>query len=317
MGTLVAGYATSHAFALIEPEDWDTLRIGNCKRYTERTGHVPTEHPAVAQETLEGNKVRYQRIRSAHDAVRQHLKDINPDVLIVVGDDQNENLHADNLPQFAVYVGSDYDTARRFKSRERHFRCHQALAHDIMEKGVARGFDLGSLGTFADNRLVSHAHVQVLDAFLEDAQIPTVLVFVNAIHYPATEPARCYALGQLLADIMRDRPPHERAVIIGSGGLSHFTAGYPWKAYKGARRYGEISEEFDRNLLAKIEAGEGCKLADLSSLDLMDHGNIELRSWVVVLGALGKARPDFTVYEPFYRGVMGMGVAMWSKLDAA
>lgn len=208
MGTLVAGYATSHAFALIEPEDWDILRIGNRKRYTERTGHVPTEHPAVAQETLEGNKARYQRIRSAHGAVRQHLKDINPDVLIVVGDDQNENLHADNLPQFAVYVGSDYDTARRFKSRERHFRCHQALAHDIMEKGVARGFDLGSLGTFADNRLVSHAHVQVLDAFLEDAQIPTVLVFVNAIHYPATEPARCYALGQLLADIMRDRPPH-------------------------------------------------------------------------------------------------------------
>ena len=29
------------------------------------------------------------------------------------------------------------------------------------------------------------------------------------------------------------------------------------------------------------------------------------------------ARPDFTVYEPFYRGVMGMGVALWSNPAAA
>jgi aromatic ring-opening dioxygenase catalytic subunit (LigB family) len=316
MGKIVAGYATSHAFALIEPEDWDALRIGNRKRYTERTGHVPSDLPGVERETLEANKSRYERIRSAHDTVRRHIKELNPDVVIVVGDDQNENLHTDNLPQFAVYVGADYDTAKRFKSPERHFRAHQALARDILESGVARGFDLGSLGAFANNRLVSHAHVQVLDAFLGDSSIPTVLLFVNSIHYPATEPTRCYALGQFLNDVIRARPEHERVVIIGSGGLSHFTAGYPWKAYKGSRTYGEISEEFDRNLLAKIEAGEGGKLAELTSFDLMEHGNIELRSWVVALGALGKARPDFTVYEPFYRGVMGMGVAVWSHLEA-
>jgi aromatic ring-opening dioxygenase LigB subunit len=317
MGRIAAAYATSHAFALIEPEDWDALRLSNRKRYTERTGHVPADLPGVEQETLEANKIRYARIRSAHDAVRQHIRQISPDAVIVVGDDQNENLHTDNLPQFAVYVGGDYDTAKRFKSPERHFRCDQALAENILETGVARGFDLGSLGTFANNRLVSHAHVQVLDAFLADSPIPTVLLFVNAIHYPATEPARCYALGQLLADIVRNRPEHERVVIIGSGGLSHFTAGYPWKAYKGSRRYGAISEEFDQHLLAQIEAGEGSKLAELSSFDLMEHGNIELRSWVIVLGALGEVRPDFTVYEPFYRGVMGMGVAMWSQLEAA
>jgi hypothetical protein len=317
MGRIVAAFATSHAFALIEPEDWDSLRIGNAKRYTERTGRVPSDTPGVAQETLEANKLRYERIRSAHDTVRRHIENIDPDVLIVIGDDQNENLHTDNLPQFAVYVGDDYDTARRFKAKERHFRAQRALAEDFLETGVARGFDLGSLGTFADNRLVSHAHVQVLDAFVGDAPIPTVLIFVNAIHYPATEPARCYALGQLLADVVRNRPEHERVVICGSGGLSHFTAGYPWKAYKGSRTYGEISEEFDRNLLARIEAGEGRKLAEFTSFDLMEHGNIELRSWIVVLGALGKARPDFTVYEPFYRGVMGMGVAMWSNLAAA
>jgi len=317
MGQIVAGYATSHAFALIEPEDWDALRVGNRKHYTERTGHVPPDNPGVARETLEGNKTRYQRIRSAHDTVRRHIKEINPDVVIIAGDDQNENLHVDNLPQFAVYVGGDYDTAKRFKSPERHFRSHQPLARDILETGVARGFDLGSLGSFNNNRLVSHAHVQVLDAFLADMPIPTVLLFVNAIHYPATEPARCYALGQLLTDVVRVRPEQERAVIIGSGGLSHFTAGYPWKSYKGSRTYGAISEDFDRNLLAQIEAGDGRKLAELSSFDLMEHGNIELRSWVMVLGALGKVRPDFTVYEPFYRGVMGMGVAMWSNLEAA
>ena len=42
------------------------------------------------------------------------------------------------------------------------------------------------------------------------------------------------------------------------------------------------------------------------------NGEIELRSWITVLGAVGAVRPDLIAYEPFYSGVMGMGVAHWT-----
>ncbi len=38
---------------------------------------------------------------------------------------------------------------------------------------------------------------------------------------------------------------------------------------------------------------------------------------MTVLGAVGNQRPDFVVYEPLYRGLMGMGVAYWELQDSA
>jgi hypothetical protein len=42
------------------------------------------------------------------------------------------------------------------------------------------------------------------------------------------------------------------------------------------------------------------------------HGDAELRQWIVMLGAIGYVKPEFLVYEPLYRGIMGMGVGWWS-----
>jgi hypothetical protein len=57
--------------------------------------------------------------------------------------------------------------------------------------------------------------------------------------------------------------------------------------------------------------GEGSKLAALSSADLLDHGEIELRSWIVLAGAVGAVPARVLAYEPLYRGLMGMAVVQW------
>ena len=57
-------------------------------------------------------------------------------------------------------------------------------------------------------------------------------------------------------------------------------------------------------------------MQELSSADLLANGGIELRSWCIVLGALGDRKPNDLVYEPFFRGVMGMAVGYW-ELEAA
>jgi len=143
------------------------------------------------------------------------------------------------------------------------------------------------------------------------AEIPVVLVFVNAIHVPAPSPARCYGLGRAIKEIVESRPIDERVAIYASGGLSHFTAGYPWKHYKGSYGVGSISEEFDRKAVAHMAKGDGEKLTQLTSQDLLDNGGIEMRSWITLVGAVGKVPANVLAYEPFYSGVMGMGVAYW------
>ncbi len=60
----------------------------------------------------------------------------------------------------------------------------------------------------------------------------------------------------------------------------------------------------------------GSRLASLTSQDLLDNGEIELRSWIVLLGALGDRPASELVYEPFYRANMAMGVAYW-ELEAS
>ena len=76
--------------------------------------------------------------------------------------------------------------------------------------------------------------------------------------------------------------------------------------------YGAISEEFDRSLIRRIETGEGNAFTELTSEDLLEHGDIEFRAWIALLGAIGARPSQFAVYEPFYRAIGGMAVASWS-----
>jgi hypothetical protein len=80
----------------------------------------------------------------------------------------------------------------------------------------------------------------------------------------------------------------------------------------GERYVGDIAVEFDRRIVEWMRAGEGAKLARFSSRQLIEHGEAELRQWIVMLGAIGDAKPEFLVYEPLYRSIMGMGVGYWN-----
>jgi hypothetical protein len=311
LGKIAGAVATSHAFALAEPKDWDDIRASNRAGFRRRYGKEAPIQPEIERETMDEVTPRYERVRAAHEALRQQIVEARPDMLIVIGDDQDEILREDNLPQLAVYSGEGFTLRQHAKSRAR-YRSHSAFVAALIERGVNEDFDFATLGRFAEDELKSHAHWQFLDRFLPDGDVPVVLVFVNAIHHPAVSPKRCYAVGELIGRVIADRPEGERAIICASGGLSHFTAGYPWPHYHGPFGYGGISPDFDRRLLRRIEAGEGRALAaELTSDDLLMHGDIEFRAWIALLGAMGAVHSRFTVYEPFFRAIMGMGVASW------
>ena len=314
MAKLVAAMASSHAFTLVDPEQWDELRERNRAGYKRRYGVEPPQHPKISEEDLAGLRLRYGRVRAGLDELRRSLHEQRPDALILIGDDQNENFKEEHLPQIAIYLGAEVFTSERGEGgprRHQRYRCHAGLAQGLLDGLVEREFDLSFSQAFPDSQLLSHAHGPIMERMIPQADIPVVLIFVNAIHLPAIGPGRCYRLGQAIREVIEEQKAAERVVLYASGGLSHFTAGYPWRHYHGPYTYGSISEEFDRRALGLMARGEGERLALLSSRDLLEHGDVELRSWITLLGAVGKRPAKVLAYEPFYRALMGMAVAYW------
>src|SRR5882762_1427124 len=104
---------------------------------------------------------------------------------------------------------------------------------------------------------------------------------------PQPTPARCYAWGQALRAILDARP--ERVALMASGGLSHFP---------GTDQYGSPDYDWDRQMLDRLVAGRGAETAALTGEELDKAGNVEFRTWITLLGAVGPARARVICYEP-------------------
>lgn len=312
MGKLIAGMASSHAATLEDPLRWNDHRTRNRQGYAKRYGVLPPEQAQVALETLEDLQRRYARIRDGLGSLRRKLEETRPDVLILVGDDQNENFTEANLPQIAVYIGEEFLARARDPSREPlRYRSDPALAEAILSECVEAEIDMAAVRSLPNDLLRAHAFGPILRTVDPEAQIPVVPIFVNAIHVPAPSARRCYYYGQTVRRAIEGHAGIGRAAIYASGGMSHFTAGYPWRHYQGPHTHGSISEDFDRWLMERMGAGEGHTLAELTNDQIMGNGEIEFRSWITMLGAIGDVRPQFLTYEPFYSAIMGTAVGYW------
>jgi len=238
-------------------------------------------------------------------------------VLIIIGDDQNENFTDANLPQLAIFTGESFVNRDRQSGTEARHKSDPALARWILEHGVEAGFDIAYSASFPDDVLLSHAHTQVVAGLNPGPEVAVIPLFVNAIHVPAPTPRRCFEFGQMLRQVIESYPEDKRIALYASGGWSHFTAGFPWRFYDGPHTIGAIDEGFDRRLLEIVAGGRASEVASLTSADLLRTGNVEFRSWIVMLGALGDRPPEHIVYEPFYRAVMGMAAAHWDLRPTA
>ncbi len=232
------------------------------------------------------------RVHAAFARVKRKLEALRPDALVMVAGDHVEAFFLNAVPALAVYVGAE--CAGTFGRYRYAFPIHEPLARAVLTEGIERGFDL----LYTQDAPLDYAFYVPLHFTMPQPAVPIVPLHVNVYLPPQPTAARCYAWGQALGDILRARP--ERVVLCASGGLSHFP---------GTERYADPDVAWDRRLLEQLREGRGEETAKLGAEELDRVGNVELRTWITLLGAVGNARADVYCYEPSWHH--GNAVVEW------
>ena len=232
------------------------------------------------------------RVHAAFGQVKRVLAAARLDAICVIAGDHIEGFFLNAVPALGVFVGSE--VAGQFGPYQYSFDVHEPLARAIVEQGIERDFDL----LYSQEIRLDYAFYVPLHFTMPEPGVPIVPLYVNVYLPPQPTPRRCYGWGRALRQILDARP--ERVALLASGGMSHFP---------GTDRYGSPDFEFDRRLLQALTEGRGREMAGLTGEELDKSGNVELRTWITLLGAVGDARAEVFCYEPAWHH--GNAVVSW------
>jgi protocatechuate 4,5-dioxygenase beta chain len=248
-------------------------------------GAVCTSHiPAIGHAIARGKQAEpyWQPFFAGYPAAREWLANANPDVAVMIYNDHGLNFFLDKLPTFAIGAAQEYRNADEGWGLPTvaPYPGDPQLSWHIIESLMADEFDV----TSCQEMLVDHAFTVPLELLWPGRSRPalrTVPVCLNTIQHPLPTPLRCFKLGQAIGRAIASYPGNVRAVVIGTGGLSHQLDG---------ERAGFINKAFDLMCLEKI-VDDPAALARYTIHDLvLEAGTqgVELVSWLVARGALNE-----------------------------
>jgi hypothetical protein len=292
MANLVGCVALSHGPQLmLDPDHWHLLA-------TRASEQLP-DKPGLESETQEVQWTKWNGCVEAIGKLREKINALRPDVLIVVGDDQHENLIDDNMPPFTIYMGEEAEASvslrylkqARSENRTRYHidaKMAEALVKGLMDAGFDPSY---SKQTRYDGGL-GHAFARVLKFLIPEPKYRVIPVMVNTYYPPAPSAKRCLQFGQALAAIIRQYPSQDRVVLVASGGLSHT----------------KIDEDLDRRFIRALETNETDYMSTMPS-SVFREGTSEILNWIVIAGAANQ-KGTMVNYSPLYRTRTGVGCAM-------
>jgi len=278
--------------------DFDTLAV------IRRDEHIERE---IADEIWLD---KYKRCERAIGSLADSLHESNPDVLVIIGDDQRELFLDDGMPTFAVFWGNQVECIPRdeedlppslrparwanWGERREYFQTVPDLGLHIIERLMQEPFDIAQLREQPADRSIGHAFIFIRNRLMVEKPIPMVPIFINT-YFPPNQPtaARCYAFGQALRRAIESFPGDLRVGIAGSGGLSHFV----------------VDEIFDHKILDALKKRDSAVMGAIGQNDLTS-GTSEVRNWIAVAGAVEHLGLGVLDYVPTYRSEAGTGCGM-------
>lgn len=331
MAKIVYGFGSSHGPLLsTPPEKWDLRaaddRLSLRHPYRNKIYTFPElvearrgEKDFVQDSSLEVRQERHARNQKALDTLAAKLEQVNPDIVVVVGDDQHEWFFDDVQPSFTVYCGKEVVNTKidqeRMKTKspgialamsasqppeDQVYPVPQSLAERIIEQSILDEFDVAaSMKQRANEKGVigiGHAVGFIYRRILKDRPVPVVPILLNT-YFPPNQPTakRCYEFGQSIGRAIMGWGEDKRVAICASGGISHFV----------------IDEDFDRRMLTAMQNRDTATIfAEPHSM--FRSGTSETKNWITVAGILAETdlRMNLIDYVPACRSEGGTGCGM-------
>ena len=264
-----------------------------------------------------------ERIFGAYQAVREEIARLRPDALVLVATDHLQAFPLSHVATFAVGVGPVATGLGDGGLPPCTVPVHQQLAQAILYGCVERGVDLA----FSEAVLIDHSFVMPLSLLAPRLDIPIVPIVQNCNVPPRPTFGRSREFGRSIRESIR-HGLGGRAVVIGTGGLSHWVGSVARRAFMnraaGTRLAqlaehpvvieptGPINEEFDRRFLDQVVAG---RLADFVAAwtperveEVAGNGAQELRNWITTAAIADDADATVLAYEPVTEWLTGTAV---------
>src|SRR5258706_10508516 len=314
MAKVVLGLAMSHSPQVSQEPKWWSEQADIDRRrtpYEELLKHKPDWMDAELHPRVWDKK--HRAVQGAIRNLAQALEDAAPDLVVMIGDDQEELFLEDCMPAFSVFWGqeswdrpefihADMSVPSRASvlwafhgEKPEAYPGHPEFGRHIIEHLMQKHFDVAQYSRQHEERSLGHAFTFVRRRIMRDDKIiPMIPVLINT-YVPPNQPtaARCYAFGQAIRHAIESWPGKERVAVIASGGLSHFG----------------IDRELDRRVLDGLAKSDRETLTTLPTSKLQS-GSSEILNWVAAGGALEGLRMELVDYVPGYRSEAGTGVGM-------
>ncbi|MCP5367744.1 MAG: protocatechuate 3,4-dioxygenase [Hyphomicrobiales bacterium] len=240
--------------------------------------HVPAIGVAIDQ----GNTgdAYWRPLFAGFERSRQWIREVDPDVVIVVYNDHATAFSLELIPTFALGCAAEYQPADEGWGRRPvpMVKGQPELAWHMAQSVILDEFDL----TIVNKLEVDHGLTVPLSLMFGQPDAwpcPVIPLCVNVVQYPPPTGNRCLNLGRAIGRAVRSFDRDLRVVIFGTGGMSHQLQ---------SKRAGLINSEFDNRFLDLIAHDPRAAAAIPHVEYLREAGSegIELVMWLVMRGAL-------------------------------
>jgi hypothetical protein len=317
MAEIVIGVGTSHSPQLsVRAADWQVLREKDeTDPRLDYQKLLQKAKPGLdAELTPEKFRSRDEACQIAIRTLGEALQAARADVVVIFGDDQQEQFHDDNMPTFAVYHGKSVPVVthtgrnpaawkhaeeRGWAATAPEYEAGDDLAGHLVRALTDAEFDIARCNKLRPEIGVGHAFSFLYRRILPGGRLPMVPVMVNT-YYPPNQPTpkRCYAFGQAVRKAIEAWDSSKRVAIMASGGLSHVV----------------IDEEIDAMTIDGLRNKKPELLFRLPR-ERLRGGTSEILNWVALAGAMENRELKYLEYVTTYRSPAatgcGMGFAYW------
>ena len=314
MADIVLGLASARSpMVNFPPERWSALGENDKASTRLRRGDgqlvsydklLASASPTIAEGlTSEVWERQYAAAQRSVLDVADTLLEVDPDIVLMMGDYQEVFIDGANRPGIMVYRGSAFptyvaatDPAKPVTSLGQPVAV--GLAEHIIRSLVDQEFDVADSAALSllesNGGKGGHEFGWAYNRLMASHPRPIVPFILN-VHYPPNTPSpkRLYEFGRAVRRAVQSWSGNERVAVIGTGGLS----------------VGVLEEELDRSILAAMGSKDIDALGELNR-DRLQGPTGETLLYIATAGAAEHLKMDVLEYIPGYRSPAGTGCGM-------